>query len=35
MDVQARPAALPEWPELLRAFQVRCHRPAGAEALAR
>jgi hypothetical protein len=35
MDVHASPAALPEWPAFLRAFQVRCRRPEGAEALER
>jgi SRSO17 transposase len=35
MDVHASPAALPEWHEFLRAFQVRFRRPEGAEALER
>jgi hypothetical protein len=35
MDVQASPAALPEWQEFLGAFQVRVRRPEGREALER
>jgi SRSO17 transposase len=35
MDVQASPAALPEWQEFLGAFQVRFRRPEGREALER
>jgi hypothetical protein len=35
MDVPASPAELPELPEVLGAFQVRCRRPAGAAALER
>jgi hypothetical protein len=35
MDVHPRPAALPEWHEVLGAFQVRFRRPEGRAALAR
>jgi SRSO17 transposase len=35
MEVQASPAALPEWPEFLASFQVRFRRPEGREALER
>jgi hypothetical protein len=35
MDVPASPAALPEWQAFLRAFQVRCRRPEGRQALER
>jgi hypothetical protein len=35
MGVHARPAALLEWQECLRAFQVRFRRPEGAAALKR
>jgi SRSO17 transposase len=35
LDVQASPAELPEWHELLAAFQVRFRRPEGAKALER
>jgi SRSO17 transposase len=35
MDVHASPAALPEWQEVLGAFQVRFRRPEGREALER
>jgi hypothetical protein len=35
MAVPASPAALPEWPACVGAFQVRLRRPAGRQALAR
>jgi hypothetical protein len=35
MDVHSSPAALPEWQKFLRAFPVRCRRPAGRQALER
>jgi SRSO17 transposase len=35
MDVPASPAVWPEWQALLSAFQVRCRRPEGREALER
>jgi hypothetical protein len=35
MDVQASPAELPEWQELLGAFRVRFRRPEGQQALER
>jgi hypothetical protein len=35
MDVHARPAALPELQAFLKAFQVRCRRPEGGQALER